>query len=63
MEDKDKLLEQINQKIQEAPDSSYKVGIFIGQMLPYIVLVVFAYLLYWYMKNKSNGNDKHEIEL
>ncbi|MDO5609029.1 MAG: hypothetical protein Q4G08_11310 [Capnocytophaga sp.] len=50
-------LPDIQQKIAEAPDSSYEIGIFIGSLLPYVVLVVLAYLLYSYMKrNKDTDN-------
>lgn len=54
MEQEDKLMEQINQKIAQAPDASYKIGVFIGNMLPFVVLILLAYLLYSYMKNRSD---------
>ena len=57
MDEKDRMLEQINDKLNTAPDASYKIGIFIGQMLPFVVLIVLAYLLYSYMKNRSNDKD------
>ncbi|MGJ5643129.1 hypothetical protein [Formosa sp. S-31] len=43
----------IEQKIQNAPDSSYQIGVFIGSMLPFIILVLVAYLLYNYNKKKN----------
>ena len=41
-------LQQVNieEKIQNAPDKSYEIGVFIGSMLPFVILVVIAYLLY-----------------
>ena len=42
----------INEKIKNAPDSNYEIGVFIGTLLPFIVLVVIAYLIYKYNKNK-----------
>ena len=34
----------IEQKLKEAPDSGYGIGVFIGTMLPFVILVVIAYL-------------------
>ncbi|MCB0461929.1 MAG: hypothetical protein KDC81_04430 [Flavobacteriaceae bacterium] len=42
----------IEEKIKNAPDSSYEIGVFIGSMLPFVVLVVIAYLIYRHHKNK-----------
>ncbi|MFJ1321455.1 hypothetical protein ACILDT_00370 [Capnocytophaga canis] len=47
----------IKQKLAEAPDEQYGIGIFIGNMLPFVVLVILAYLMYSYMKNKSNSDE------
>lgn len=44
----------IDQKIKEAPDSSYETGVFIGSLLPFVVLVIVAYAIYRYNKNKIN---------
>jgi len=43
----------INEKINNAPDSSYEIGVFIGTMLPFVVLVTIAFLIYKYNKNKK----------
>lgn len=43
----------INQKINNAPDASYKIGVFIGSLLPFIILVTIAYFLFRYKKNKK----------
>lgn len=42
----------INEKINTAPDSLYKIGVFIGSLLPFIILVSIAYYIYRYNKNK-----------
>ena len=42
----------IEEKIKNAPDSSYEIGVFIGSMVPFVVLVVIAYLIYRHHKNK-----------
>jgi hypothetical protein len=49
------LLQDINidEKIKNAPDSNYGIGVFIGTMLPFVVLVIIAYLIYRYNKNKN----------
>lgn len=50
------LLQEVdlNEKIKNAPDSSYEIGVFIGSLLPFVFLVVIAYLLYRYNKNRIN---------
>lgn len=47
-------IDAIKEKIEQAPDKSYEIGVFIGTMLPFVVLVVVAYLVYRYNKNKAN---------
>ena len=42
----------INEKLKEAPDSSYGVGVFIGTLLPFVILVVIAFTIYRYNKNR-----------
>lgn len=42
----------IDQKLKDAPDSSYGIGVFIGTLLPFVVLVLIAYLIYRYNKNR-----------
>ena len=43
----------IEKKIQDAPDKAYEIGVFIGAMLPFILLVLLAYLIYRYNKNNN----------
>ena len=42
----------IDEKLKEAPDSSYSIGVFIGTLLPFVILVVIAYAIYRYNKNR-----------
>ncbi|WP_179353154.1 hypothetical protein [Winogradskyella vidalii] len=52
------LLQDINidEKIKNAPDSSYGVGVFIGTLLPFVVLVLIAFAIYRYNKNRFKDN-------
>jgi len=52
------LLQEINidDKLKEAPDSEYGVGIFIGSLLPFVILVIIAYMIYRYNKNRFKDN-------
>ncbi|NNL15835.1 MAG: hypothetical protein HKO81_04240 [Flavobacteriaceae bacterium] len=54
------LLHQVDieEKIKNAPDKGYEIGVFIGSMLPFIILVAFAYLIYRYNKKRINRNNK-----
>lgn len=45
---------EIEEKLKKAPDSNYEIGVFIGSYLPYLVLVIIAYLMYNSFKNKNN---------
>lgn len=51
-----KLLQDvdINKKLEEAPDSSYGIGVFIGSILPFLILVIIAYAIYRHRKNTLN---------
>ncbi len=50
------LIQDINieDKIKNAPDSNYEIGVFIGSILPFVILVAIAYLIYRYNKNRIN---------
>lgn len=45
----------IDDKIKNAPDNGYLIGVWIGYILPFAVLVGVAYLLY--NRAKKRGND------
>ena len=44
----------IEEKIKSAPDSNYEIGVFIGSMLPFMVLAIIAYAIYYYNKKRIN---------
>ncbi|WP_400075589.1 hypothetical protein [Winogradskyella sp. R77965] len=43
---------KIDEKLKDAPDSSYGIGVFIGTLLPFLILVILAYIIYRYNKNR-----------
>lgn len=45
----------IEKKIEEAPDGAYEIGVTIGSYLPFVVLVVIAYVIYHYNKKKRGS--------
>jgi len=47
----------IEEKLKNAPDSSYEIGVFIGSMLPFVVLVIIAYAIFRYNKKRINGKE------
>ena len=47
----------IEDKIKNAPDSSYEIGVFIGSMVPFVVLVILAYIMYNYSKKNNQDNN------
>ena len=47
----------IEEKISNAPDSAYSIGVFIGSMLPFVILVALAYLIYRYSKKNKDKYD------
>jgi hypothetical protein len=53
------LLQQIDieEKIKNAPDDGYQVGVVIGTYLPFAVLVLIAYLVYYKAKNRKDLED------
>lgn len=36
----------IDQKLKDAPGSSYGIGVFIGTILPFVILVIIVYFIY-----------------
>ena len=48
------LLQEVNidEKLKNAPDSNYGIGVFIGTLLPFVILVIIAYGIYRYNKNR-----------
>ena len=52
------LIQDVNieEKIKNAPNSNYGIGVFIGSMLPFVILVSIAYLIYRYNKKRIDKN-------
>jgi hypothetical protein len=44
----------IEEKIKNAPDSRYEIGVLIASLLPFVILVVIATLIYRYNKKRIN---------
>ena len=42
----------IDQKLKDTPDSSYGIGVIIGTILPFVILVIIAYVIYRNIKKK-----------
>lgn len=51
------FLQQVNveQKLKNAPDGQYQIGVLIGSFIPFIVLVAIAYTLYYRSKAKNKN--------
>jgi len=53
------LLQQVDvqEKIKNAPDKGYEIGVVIGTYLPFVVLVGIAYFVYYKAKNRKDLDD------
>ncbi|NNL79641.1 MAG: hypothetical protein HKO67_04065 [Flavobacteriaceae bacterium] len=47
----------IEKKLDEAPDNAYSIGVLIGSLLPFILLVAAAYLIFRYQKRRMNEKE------
>ena len=45
----------VEQKLKNAPDSQYQIGVLLGSFIPFIVLAVIAYTLYYRAKKKEQN--------
>ncbi|WP_291119023.1 hypothetical protein [Flavobacterium sp. UBA6135] len=45
----------IEEKLKNAPDGGYQIGVLIGSLIPFIILVGLAYWMY-YAAKKRNKN-------
>ncbi len=45
----------VQQKLKEAPDGQYQIGVLIGSFIPFVVLVGIAYILYSRAKKKEQN--------
>ena len=50
------LLQQVDieEKMKNAPDKGYEIGVVIGTYLPFVVLVIIAYLMFNRFKNRQD---------
>ncbi|GAA4066678.1 hypothetical protein GCM10022389_09420 [Flavobacterium cheonanense] len=50
------LIQQVNidDKINNAPDNGYLIGVWIGYVLPFVVLIGLAYYMYYRAKNRKD---------
>lgn len=44
----------IEEKMQNAPDKGYEIGVVIGTYLPFVVLVIIAYFIFNRFKNRQD---------
>ena len=44
----------IEEKMQNAPDKGYEIGVVIGTYLPFVVLVILAYVMFYKFKNRND---------
>ena len=53
------ILQQVNveEKIKNAPDGNYEIGVVIGTYLPFVLLVLVAYFVYHKAKNRKDLED------
>ncbi len=53
------FFQQINveEKIKNAPDNRYEIGIMIGTYLPFVLLALLAYFIYYKAKNRKDFDD------
>lgn len=48
----------IEEKMKNAPDSQYEIGVVIGTYLPFIILIIIAYATYFYFKQKDKNKSE-----
>jgi len=47
----------IEEKLNNAPDKGYEIGVVIGTYLPFVLLVALAYFVYYKAKNRKDLDD------
>lgn len=50
-------VEEIKEKIKNAPDRGYEIGVAIGTYLPYVLFIVLAYFIFYRMKNRKDLDE------
>lgn len=46
-------VEEIKEKLENAPDGGYEIGIVIGTYLPFVLLIALAYFFYYQAKKRK----------
>jgi hypothetical protein len=54
LQQQEEAVNQIKEKIANAPDSSYETGVVIATYLPFVLLVVFAYGTFYFVRKERN---------
>lgn len=45
----------LKEKLENAPDDSYQIGLIIGSFVPFVALVAIAYWMYYAAKKRENN--------
>jgi len=48
----------IEEKMKNAPDSSYEIGVVIGTYLPFVLLIGLAYFFFYMAKKRRDKESK-----
>jgi hypothetical protein len=51
------LQANIDDKIKNAPDNGYLVGVWIGYLLPFVIFAGLAYYMYYRAKKRKDENN------
>lgn len=51
------LQANIDDKIKNAPDNGYLIGVWIGYLLPFVIFVGLAYYMYYRAKKRKDKNN------
>lgn len=54
------LVQKVNieEKMENAPDNNYEIGVVIGSYLPFLILIIIAYATYFYFKRKEKEKSE-----
>lgn len=46
--------DKIKDKIENAPDQGYEIGVVIGTYLPFVLFIIIAYAIYFKARNRKD---------
>lgn len=57
------LLQEVDiaEKMKNAPDNGYEIGVVIGTYLPFVLLVAIAYFVFYKAKNRKDLDDNFDL--